>query len=118
VSSNIKHVLLQIHADPYVPGSCKIIRYYMQQLMHRDKKDRKYYQPQASVEKDVSERKVTANIDPDEKSDSEKNYAGRPEKNHKTRFSPDIIKHKIYQLVVRYFKYLPVFRLILKIFNP
>jgi hypothetical protein len=81
----------------------------MQQLMHRDIKDRKNYQPQASMKKDVSKRKVTTNIDPDKKSDSEKNYAGRPEKNHKTRFSPDIIKDKIYQFVVRYFKYLPVF---------
>jgi hypothetical protein len=77
--------------------------------MQRDTKDRKNYQPQASVKKNVSERKVTADIDPDKKSDSEKNYAGRPEKNHKARFSPDIIKDKIYQLFVRNFKYLPVF---------
>jgi hypothetical protein len=81
----------------------------MQQLMHRDTKDRKNYQSQASVKKDVSKGEVSANIDPDKKSDSEKNYAGRPEKNHKARFSPDIIKDKIYQLVVRYFKYLPIF---------
>jgi hypothetical protein len=77
--------------------------------MHRDTQDGEYYQPHTSVKKDVSEREETNYIDPDKESDSKKNNAGRPEKNHKARFSPDIIKDKIYQLVVRYFKYLPVF---------
>ena len=36
VGSDIEHILLQIHADSYVPGSCKIIGYYMKQLMNRD----------------------------------------------------------------------------------
>lgn len=69
------------------------------------------------MQKYGSERKVTADVYPYKKSYSEKNYAGRPEKDHKARFSPYIIKDKCQKIFVGYFKYLPVFTLILKIFN-
>jgi hypothetical protein len=44
--------------------------------MHRDTQDGEYYQSQASVKKDVSEREETNYIDPDKESDSKKNNAG------------------------------------------
>ena len=63
----------------------------MQQLMDRDAKDREDDQSEDSMHKYASERKVSAYVYPDKKSYSEKNYAGRPEKDHQARFSPYII---------------------------
>jgi len=82
MGSDIEHILLQIHADPYVPGSRKIIGNYVKQLMHRDTQDREKYQSQAGMKENIPEREVPGYIDSNEKSNSKKDDAGRPEKNH------------------------------------
>jgi hypothetical protein len=76
VGSDIEHILFQIHTYSYVPGSGKIIRYYVKKLMHRDTQDREYYHSEAGMKKDVPERKVPGYIDSDEKSNSKKDDAG------------------------------------------
>jgi hypothetical protein len=70
------------------------------------------------MEEDVPEREIATDIKSDSKCDNQKNKANGPEEDHKSGFSLNIIKDKDNQLIIRYFKNLPVPRDIFKIFNP
>ena len=81
----------------------------MKQFMDWNRKKRKYNKAKNSMEKNIFKGKVSTYIYSDNESDTKEDKAGRPEKQHKTRFPSYIVKDESYKVIIRYFKYLPVF---------
>ncbi len=89
----------------------------MQEFMDWYIKHRKNHQPENCVKKNVPERVISAYVDPYRDCQAKKNYADRPEKEHQSGPSSYVIEDEASQVIVWNFKYLPVFSLILEIFN-
>ena len=81
----------------------------MKQLMNRNQNHGKNNQPQNCMQKNSPENKVTLNIDPHEKGNTEEKHAKSPVEVHQSRLSFKIIKHERNKIRVGDLYHLPVF---------